>query len=126
MILLASSGWTLEIKMIKQGVRMLAKLTRIGQYIKDLKKENASLRKLIIEKDNKIAELNQEILETNEDYDDNLDFMQKIIYLCVKDAYGTLGINVTDEMVEQYIDELSERVETTPSIELGSLCDAEV
>lgn len=112
--------------MIKQGVRMLAKLTRIGQYIKDLKKENASLRKLIIEKDNKIAELNQEILETNEDYDDNLDFMQKIIYLCVKDAYGALGLNVTDEMVEQYIDELSERVETTPSIELGSLSDAEV
>lgn len=112
--------------MIKQGVRMLAKLTRIGQYIKNLKKENASLRKLIIEKDNKITELSQEILETKEEYDENLDFMQNMIYLCVKDAYGSLGLNVTDDMIEAYIDELSERVETTPSIELGSLCDAEM
>lgn len=112
--------------MIKQGVRILAKLTRIGQYIKNLKKENASLRKLIIEKDNKITELSQEILETKEECDENLDFMQNMIYLCVKDTYGSLGLNVTDDMIEDYIDELSEKVETTPSIELGSLCDAEM
>lgn len=109
--------------MIKQGVRMLAKLTRIGQYIKNLKKENASLRKLIIEKDNKINELSQEILETKEEYDEQLDFMQNIVYLCVEDAYGSLGIDATDDMIEDYICELSERAETTPPIELGSLCD---
>ena len=48
---------------------------------------------------------------------------------CVANPYADQAeqrLNVTDDMIEDYIDELSERVETTPSIELGSLCNAEM
>ncbi len=75
-------------------------LTRDSKYVQDLKAENTTLRKIILDKEREEKELKEDMA-----------FLLEVVKLAGKEACEILNIEVTPENIEEYVDELCSQLE---------------